>query len=343
MYKTKIIAELAWGHDGSLEQAIQLIKAADNSGADILSIHITDLPNYMVKHYGNGSGKVSAGREDEKVYDYLEKINLSNENWIEFKKEVDKTQLSLCVMPNDINSLDFAEDILQPEYYVVPAACFVEQEFLMAVALKKRKTLFRVGGATLGEIEAAMNIFKKCGNSQVILLHGFQNYPTELKETNISQLESLRKIFGCEVGLADHIDGESDLAKVIPILSLAFGATYIEKHLTLDRSRKSEDFESALDPLGFSQMVQYIKAAEVALGSEVFNELSPATIRYREVSRKRIVAKYEIPMGAKITSENICFKRSDIGMQPDKLNTLLGRVVKTTILQDESILLEKLT
>lgn len=341
-YKTKIIAEIAWGHDGKIDQAIELLEQAVLVGADAISIHITDMEAYMVKHYGNGEGKVSAGRETEQVFDYLVRINLSKDDWINFTSKARERKIELCIMPNDLPSLEFSEVNLKPDYYVVPAACFVEDEFLVKVAEKKRQTIFRIGGATLAEIESAISIFRRCGNNNIILLHGFQNYPTALEETNLAQLSSLKEIFGCEIGLADHIDGSMDIAKVIPALSIPYGATYIEKHITLDRDKKSEDFESALNPKDFKQMVDYIRATEAAIGSSVVGELSSATKRYREISRKRIVAAKEINKGEMITKENTCFKRSDIGLQPDKLDNLLGRTAKNKINMDESILLENL-
>lgn len=245
-------------------------------------------------------------------------------------------------MPNDIESLFFTEEHLKPDYYVVSAACFVEEEFLTKIASFMRPTLFRIGGAYLGEIEKAIRIFRGAGNENIILLHGFQNYPTKLEETNIAQIRVLKDLFGLQVGLADHIDGGESIATVIPILSLAYGATFIEKHITLDRSLKSEDFESALDPIQFKSFVENVRAAEIAIGMQEFGELSEATIRYRNISRKRIVAKNNIYKGDVISVDNLTFKRSDIGLQPDSLAILLGRIAKVEIQKDDSVIIEKL-
>ena len=86
MKNTHIIAEMAWGHDGSIDQAVELMQAAKNCGADSFSIHLTDLPNYMVNYYGSGEGKVSAGRENLDVYKYLEEIDLSKDKWIKLAR-----------------------------------------------------------------------------------------------------------------------------------------------------------------------------------------------------------------------------------------------------------------
>lgn len=342
MKRTYIIAEIAWGHDGSKKQALELVKAAKKSGADGISIHITDLPTYMVPYYGSGEGKVSKGREHLEVYNYLQDINISNNDWIEICEVIKKEKLDLCIMPNDLASLKFSEEVLKPEFYVISAAGFVEKEFVKEVAKLNKKTLFRIGGAYLGEIEDALNIFYKEKNSNIILLHGFQNYPTKLEETNLALLASLKNIFGVEVGLADHIDGGSDLAKIIPILALSYGATYIEKHITLDRDEKSEDFESALDPKAFEEMVNYVRAAEIAIGESKLKGLSDATIRYRNISRKRIVASRKINEGEVIDKNSICFMRSDIGLTPDKTDVIIGRKAKSEIRKNDSITNEML-
>lgn len=342
MNKTKIIAELAWGHDGSIDQAIEILEKSKDSGADIISIHVTSLPDYMVPYYGSGEGRVSSGRESLEIYKYLSDINIKNEDWIKFKRRADELGLLLSVMPNDLTSLDFSEKYLNPEYYVISSACFVEEPMLIAIATKQKKTLFRIGGAYLGEIENAVNIFRKHGNEQIILLHGFQNYPTALEDTNISLLPTLQKIFNVEVGLADHIDGGSVLANIIPILAICYNATYIEKHITLDRMKKSEDFESALNPEDFKNMVSYIRSAEIAIGNSNFPDLSPSTLKYRLVSRKKIVAWTNIKAGETLSLSNLAFKRCDIGLTPDLISAILGRKVIDAIQQDDAITFEKL-
>jgi sialic acid synthase SpsE len=334
-----IIAEMAWAHDGSIDKAIAIMKAAKEAGADAVGIHVTDIPAYMVPHYGSGEGRVSAGKEHMKVYQYLQDINLTTNNWIDFAAAARATGIALCVMPNDNVSLEFCERSIQPEYYVLSAAAFVEAEFIKAVAQTGRHTILRIGGATMGEIESAVNIFRAHEGRSVTLLHGFQNYPTKLEDTNIRQMESLHELFGVPVGLADHIDGGDPIAKAVPLLALALGAKCLEKHITWDRAEKGEDFEAALNPQDFKEFVSFVRAGEIALGERHWGELSAAAERYRNVSRKRMVAVHAIPSGTVLRREDITFKRADVGISPSQLEAVVGRTLKNDLVENDGITL----
>ncbi len=342
MNKTYIIAEMAWAHDGSINKAIDIMKLAKDAGANAVGVHVTDLPTYMVPHYGSGEGRVSAGKESMDIYKYLEDINISYDDWITFNKAAVKENIDICVMPNDARSLDFCESKIKVKHYVLSAASFVEKDFIIAVAKTGKPTIFRVGGATVGEIENALNLFNKYSGGDVTLLHGFQNYPTKIEDTNLLQMESLHKMFGVPVGLADHIDGGESIAKVIPIMALSLGASCIEKHITWNRDERGEDFEAALNPSDFKEFVSFIRAGEVALGKGYWGELSDATIRYREVSRKRMVAARDICASQVINRKDIAFKRSDHGMSPKYLESIIGRVIKVDLRENEGINLEDL-
>ncbi len=336
-----IIAEMAWSHDGSLGNAKKIIKGAAEAGADAVSFHVTSMKNYMVKDYGCAAGQtLSAGKEEEKIYDYLEKINLKNRDWEELFPYAKNLGLDICVMPNDFESFNFSKK-LNPDNYVIASACFLEEDFIREVAKQKKPVILRIGGATLAEIEEVVNLIKKEGNNEIILLHGIQLYPTKLEDTHLSLIPSLKIIFGLPVGLADHIDAESELAIIIPLMALPMGVAVIEKHLTHDRSLKGEDIEAALNPNEFKKFVGYIREAEKALGQPCFRKLSEGELKYRNVSRKKAVAARKIDKGEEITKDKITFKRTDQGVSPSEIKYLIGRKANCDIEQDEPILWEK--
>ena len=344
-----LIAEMAWSHDGLFENAKKIIKAAAKAEADAISIHITDVPSYMVKDYAKKTEKVSFAwqtleNQEEKlsIYDYLQKLNLKDSDWKEIFSLARELGLEICAMPNDYKSLELCRK-LKPDAYVIGAACFLDEEFAKEIAKEKKPVILRIGGATLEEIGKITAAIKKERNKEIILLHGIQLYPTEIGDMNLNLIPSLSKKFGLPVGLADHIDGSSDLAYILPLLSLPLKGKVIEKHLTYDRNKKGEDYESAFDPEGFKKFVGYVKKAERSLGSSFFpKKPSKAEIKYREISRKRAVAATRIEKGEKITKKKIVFKRATEGVYLDKINQIIGKRAVCEIEEDNPILLKNI-
>jgi sialic acid synthase SpsE len=337
-----VIAEMAWSHDGSIEKAKAIIKGASDAGADAISIHITSMKNYMVKDYGAAAGKaVSTGKEQEVIYNYLDRVNLKDNDWKELFSFARKVGLNICVMPNDLRSLEFSAG-LKPDAYVIAAACFVEENLVIEVAKQKKPVILRIGGATLGEIERVIGLLRENGIEDIILLHGIQAYPTKIEDTRLALIPTLKTTFGLPVGTADHIDADSPLALVVPLVALAFGANVIEKHVTHNRTLKGEDFESALNPDELKTLVGNIKEIEKSFGNSAIKTLSSEELRYRRVSRKRTVAAKPIKKGQKITASDIVFKRADDGIYPDESQFIIGRVANTDIKEDSPITWSKI-
>jgi sialic acid synthase SpsE len=341
-YPSYIIAEMAWSHDGSVEKAKAIIKGASDAGADAISVHVTSIKDYMVRDYGStAGGSVSAGTEKETIYDYLNRVNLKEGDWEGLFSYARDSGLAVCAMPNDMQSLNLCTRLL-PDSYVIHASCFVEEGLVSEVAKQKKPVILRIGGATLGEIENTINLIRKCGTEEIILLHGVQLYPTKVEDTRLKLIPTLKAIFGLPVGLADHIDADSILATIVPLVALGFGANVIEKHMTHDRSMKGEDYESALNPDEFKALVGYIREVQKAYGTTSFEALSAEELRYRQVSRKRTVAARIIKKGEKIGKEDILFKRSDEGVSPDESKFITGRTANQDIKEDESITRDKI-
>ncbi|MHA1482923.1 MAG: N-acetylneuraminate synthase family protein, partial [Candidatus Heimdallarchaeaceae archaeon] len=180
------------------------------------------------------------------------------------------------------------------------------------------------------------------GNDQIMLMHGFQSYPTKLEDVHLKFIPTLEKLFDFQMGFADHTDGGSDMALMVPLLALPFGITFLEKHITHDREKKCEDFESALNPDDFNKFVSYVREAEKTLGKSSMREFSKDELEYRKVSKKRVVANEDIKEDEKITRDKITFKRANEGLYAGEVEKIIGRVAKEEIKKDEPLTLDKL-
>jgi len=341
-YPAFIIAEMAYSHDGSVDKAKTIIRGAAEAKADAINFHITSMKDYMVPQYADGRGRIAAGKDAQHIYDYLCKISLSQEAWKELFAYARGRHLLISAMCNDLPSVEFASQ-LEPDMYGIHSACLAEEDLVTAVAAKKKPVFLKVGGTYLGEIERAVLLIQKTGSYDIVLMYGIQNYPTKLEDMHLRYIQSLKQIFSLPVGFADHTDGDSELAMIIPLVALAFGANVIEKHVTHNRSLKGVDFESALDPEGLKNLVQNLRGVEKAFGSSAARPFSKAEADYRQSVKKRTVARNTLEKGERITRDKITFKRSDKGIYPDESQYLIGRSVNTKVEKDEPITWDRIT
>ena len=341
-HPTFIIAEMACSHDGSVDNAKTIIGGAVEAKADAISFHITSMKDYMVPQYTGGRGRITAGRDGQYIYDNLCKINLSQEAWKELFAYARERHLFISTMCNDLPSVEFASQ-LEPDMFGIHSACLAEEDLVTAVALKQKPVFLKIGGTYLGEIERAVRLIQQAGNHDITLIHGIQNYPTKLEDMHLRYIQSLKQIFALPVGFADHTDGGSELAMIIPLVAVAFGANVIEKHITHHRSLQGVDFESALGPEGLKKLVENLRQIEKAFGSPAVRPLSGAEADYRQSAKKRTVARNTLEKGEKITRDKIAFKRSDDGVYPDESQYLIGRTVNTRVGKDDPITWDKIS
>jgi sialic acid synthase SpsE len=341
-HPTFIIAEMACSHDGSVDKAKRIIRGAAEAKADAINFQVFSIEDLMVPQYGSGKARVSAGKESLPIFDYLKTISFGPQIWEQlfiYARERNLLIISVC---GDLPSIELVSD-LKPDAYTVSAPSLCEEKYVKKIAAKMKPVFIRTGGAFLGEIEKAIMWINECGNSDIILLHGFQNYPTKLEDMHLRYIQSLKQVFSLPVGIAEHTDAESSLALVVPLVALAFGANVIEKHITHDRSLKGIDFESALDPEGLRNLVQNLRQVEKAFGSPAVRPFSGAEADYRQSVKKRTVARNTLAKGERITSDKITFKRSDEGVYPDESQYLIERRVNTKIEKDEPITWDRIS
>lgn len=339
-HPTFIIIETAWGHDGSVEKAKKIIDYATKAKADAINFHITSMKDYMVPHYTAGAGKSSSTSNTKPLFEYLEQINLTHKDWevlIPYAKSKGLLVSALC---NDVPSEEFVSK-LEPDMYSLHPSCIAEEELIKKVAKNHKPVILNVGGCSIGEIDQAISWIKEMKNFDVCLLYGIQTYPTAIENAKIGYIKTLQNIFGIPSGMADHTDGGSELALVVPIAGIVAGANLIEKHVTHDRSLKGEDYEAALDEKDIIKLVDWIRKIEDGLRNPHVAQMSKDELLYRSVSMKKIVAAKDISKGEKITHDKLASKRSDEGLELDKKYQIIGRTASIDIKKDEGISLEK--
>ena len=154
------------------------------------------------------------------------------------------------------------------------------------------------------------DIFSNQDKKNISLMHGYQNYPTKLQDLEIKNF-FLKDRFGLDVGFVDHVDASSSyLSFLIPAMAVSV-EQYIEKHITLNRSKKGPDYYSALNPNEFYDFVKYLKLSSISLERQDFSIANENERIYREQMKKYAILNRDVEEGTDLSLDDIDFKRTE--------------------------------
>ncbi|MHA1641605.1 MAG: N-acetylneuraminate synthase family protein, partial [Promethearchaeota archaeon] len=219
-YPTFLIAEMACAHQGIVENACDLVDIAVKARADAVQIQVFKKELYMSPL--------------SKDYNLITRLELSQGDWSKVIDLIKENEILFFAAGYDIESIRF---LIKKgvNAFKIHSSDTSNPEILREVAKSKKPVFLSCGASRIVEIKNAINFLKSNGAKEIILMHGYQAYPTKIENTNLNYIRTLEKIFGLNVGFYDHVDGNSILAKIIPIMSIGYGAQVIEKHYILNR------------------------------------------------------------------------------------------------------------
>lgn len=269
-----IVGEIGINHNGDIELAKKLMKVAKECGCDAVKFQKRTVEEVYTKEellrerfspFGNTNGDLKRGLEfglkEYKIIDkYAKKLGLS---WF-----------ASCW---DKKSVDFIEQF-NPPVYKIASACLTDDELLKYTKSKGKPIILSTGMSTMEEIKHAVDIL---GEENLILCQCTATYPTEINEVNLKVIETFKKNFSCLVGYSGHEKG------YIPsVLSVVYGAVFVERHITLDRTLWGSDQAASLEPEGLRRMIRDIKNITIASGDGkkiVYESEKPIIAKLRKV------------------------------------------------------------
>ncbi|MGY0375136.1 pseudaminic acid synthase [Clostridium sp. JNZ J1-5] len=318
-----IIAEMSANHAGSYERAIEIIKAANDSGADCIKIQ-TYTPDTMTIDCNNEYFSIKEGTwKGENLYRLYEKAYTPWE-WQEGLKNIaEELGMDFLSTPFDKTSVDFLES-LDVSFYKIASFELVDIPLIKYIASKNKPIIMSTGMGTLDEIEEAVNAVKSAGNKNLCLLKCSSAYPAIPDDMNLMTMKNLSDTFGVPVGLSDH-----SLGSIAAVAAVAMGAKVIEKHFCLSRDIENPDASFSMEPQEFKNMVQDVRAAERAIGKVSYK------LSYKEnqskIFRRSIFIIEDIRKGEKFTEKNIRIIRPGNGLKPKYYDDVLGKIAACDI------------
>lgn len=269
-----IIAEIGINHNGSVEIAKKLIDLAISSGCAAVKFQKRtvdvvysqeELAMPRPNPFGETNGDLKRGLE------------LKLEDYEEIDDYCKKRGIMWFASCWDKNSVDFME-FFNPPCYKIASATLTDDELLKYTASKGRPLLISTGMSTLEEVDHAVSI---TGTENIVLYHCTSTYPSDPNEINLRAIPELEKRYDCPIGYSGHERG------ITPsILSVAFGAVSVERHITLDRTMWGSDHAASLEPAGLHKMIRDIRQIPYVMGDGqkvVYDSEKPIIKKLRKV------------------------------------------------------------
>lgn len=315
-----IIAELSANHNGSLDTAIETIRAAKRAGADAIKFQTYTADTITIDSKKDDfliKGTIWEGKNLHELYAEA----YTPWEWHEQLFAVAKEEGLECFSsPFDPTAVEFLEKLNVPAYKIASFE-ITDIPLIELVASKKKPVIISTGISEMEDIELAIEACKRMGNFDIALLKCTSSYPAPIEEANLLMIRDMYRRFGVVTGLSDHTMGAT-----APIVATCMGAKIIEKHFILDRSIGGPDASFSMNEAEFTDMVQAVRDAEKAIGKVDYN-LTDKQKKGKDFSRSLYVVE-DVQEGEVLTEKNVRSIRPGFGLHPKHYKEVLGRKVK---------------
>lgn len=328
-----IIGETAYNHEGDIKYLFKMIDDIAELGLNAIKFHLLLNPeSYMQKRHP------LIGETRKWIFTEDEWTNLINYS---FNKGLDV--VALC---DDIESIEF---ILKNKLNVfgieLHAVCLNDYFMLEKLLDYNGLIILGIGGSTIDEIEYAVDFLKDNGKKDILLMYGFQSYPTNYEDINLKRMIKIREMFDLEVGYADHTAYNNENTALLSVMGYALGARILEKHYTPDFGVERIDFHTAVGKEQMIKIKNHLDLFKKVLGDGSLAVSEPEK-KYGRVGsmKKAIVARKNIKKGKKVELDDLWYKRTseETYLKQKQILDIVGLESLMDIKEDEAIDFSKL-
>ena len=328
MSKVVIIAEAGVNHNGDIEIAKKLIEAASEAGADYVKFQTFKADNLVTKSAQKAAYQVKNINDgDNSQYQMLKNLEMSYEWHFELRDYAESLGIKFLSTGFDEESIDFLEE-LGINLFKIPSGEITNKPYLNHIAKKNKEVILSTGMANMKEVAEATEIFIQAGigKENITILHCNTEYPTPMKDVNLTAMNKIQEILGVKVGYSDHTLGIE-----VPIAAVALGAKVIEKHFTLDKRMAGPDHIASLDPIELKIMIKAIRNIEEALAGTGIKEASESELKNISIVRKSLHFRNDLPSGHLINENDLIALRPGFGISPMEIEMYIGKKLNQNV------------
>ncbi len=313
-----LVAEVSANHHQRYEEALALVRAAKECGADAVKVQ-TYTPDTITlrsdeEAFRHGPDSPWSGRS---LYELYGTAYMPWEWQPKLKAVADDLDFTFFSSPFDETAVDFLEKMNVPAYKVASFE-IVDIPLIQKIAGTGKPMVISTGMATLDEIDEAVKSARAAGAHQIALLRCNSAYPAPMEEMNLQTIPDMVRRFGVPVGLSDHT-----LGIAAGVAAVALGASIVEKHFTLSRATPGPDVAFSLEPGEFKMMAETIRSAEKAVGRVQYGPgpQEAKSLRFRP----SLFVIRDVKAGEIFTRENVGSIRPASGLHPRHLVDVVGK------------------
>ncbi|MBE0681174.1 MAG: N-acetylneuraminate synthase family protein [Anaerolineales bacterium] len=327
-----VIAEIGNNHQGDLQKAKELFKAAKECGVDAVKLQKRDNKSLLTraaydKPYDNENSFGATYGE------HREALEFGREEYIELKKYAHELGLTMFATAFDMKSADFLAELDMP-LYKVASGDLKNTPLLKHIAKIGRPMIISTGGGTMEDVQRAYDAIMPI-NSKLCILQCTASYPAEPQDLNLRVITTYREAFpDVVIGLSDHENGIA-----MAVAAYVLGSRMVEQHFTLNHTWKGTDHAFSLEPIGMRKLVRDLRRVRAALGDGE-KKIYPSEVNPITKMGKKLVASHDLKAGHTLTMSDIAVKSPSDGIPPYELDNVIGRTLTKDLLEDDNFSFE---
>ncbi len=320
-----VIAEIGHNHQGDIEKAKLLFKAAKDAGCDAVKLQKRDNVTLFTEEAYN------APYNSENAFGptyglHREALEFGEAEYATLKEYANSLGLAFFATAFDIRSADFLADLDIP-CFKVASADLHNTPLLRHLAHFGKPIILSTGGGTHADVQRAYNAIRD--EAPLAILQCTSSYPCEPREMALRVIQSFRVEFPFTViGLSDHFDGISMAGP-----AYVLGARIFEKHFTLSHTWKGSDHAFSLEPEGMGRMVRDLERVSQALGDGIKRPYPSEAAGLIKMGKSLVAARY-LYADTEIGPKDIALKSPGGGLPPYEFDNLLGKRLKVAMTPD---------
>lgn len=324
-----LIAEISANHNGSIETAKASITAAKRAGASAVKIQ-TYTADTMTIDSDRDDFLITQGLwKGKTLYQLYQEACTPFEWHEELFFHAHEEDITLFSSPFDETAVDLLDSLGAPAYKIASFE-LIDLPLISYVAKKNKPMLMSTGMASKDEIRKAVETAVENGCEQLGLFHCISGYPTPLDEANLNNILSLKKEFKLPIGLSDHT-----LGNTAAIVATGLGATFFEKHFTLNRNEPGPDSAFSIEPSELESLRRDIQNAYKSLGKEIVDR--PKSESANRTFRRSLYFVQDVKKGDRITKEHVRRIRPGHGLAPMYYDQIIGKTAAKDLARGQRV------